>query len=406
MRALNDLIRMKASVRIVLVSLIFNSLLYITPAAQAAESQTSNSLKCSEALNTSPWKQIPECREFTPLKSTVGKDPLPYRENSDNSLIAIEGKKFPFDAKFEVLTPNQCANPRLLVSANFIDRGINYLLFQTLKSGMCQIRMTSISEPAVVLFELPVESWPTSIVFPPSIEFKKLPNLETIQIGETIQLSDLKFSYSGSRYDLGRLVPVELRLETPLVCSVDALLKLKAIAPGACEVSLQTPAFAFGSRIYKSIDRRISVFQSKSLEQVQAEVKAKKENQAAIAKKRAEDNKLCSPSNQSKLRSSYRALLDSNKRFSDLYLKHQKMSYLLRNGNKDQEIMLPLSEFPELLGSFPVRANTRNVPLFIYVAILEGAMSGERKINEQAQRIANSAYQKASPGCKKVVGKP
>jgi hypothetical protein len=388
-------------------SFMCNFLYLATPNVNASETQTSNSSKCSETPNNSKWKQIPDCRDFTPLKTNIGKDPLPYRENTDNSLIAIEGKEFPSDVNFQVLTPNQCTNPRLLVNPAFIDRGTNYLLFQTQRVGICQIQVTSKSESDGILLEFPVESWPVSVIPSPSIEFKKSPNLEVIQYGEYIQLDVLGFSYPASRYALNKLVPVQLKIVTPAICEIDATLKLKAIGTGAaCEITLQTPGFAFGSRIFRSLERKVSIFFSKSSAQIEAEKKADKEKNVAIAKKLKEDEKLCSASDQKRLRNSYQAIRDSNKRYSDLAAKFKKASYLLQNGGKDQTIILSPFEFSDLLKSFPVLANTRSVPLYIYVSILEGAMIGENNNFKRAQKLANSSYQKASAGCKKVVGKP
>jgi hypothetical protein len=58
------------------------------------------------------------------------------------------------------------------------------------------------------------------------------------------------------------------------------------------------------------------------------------------------------------------------------------------------------------LAGYPVLGNSRQVPIFVYQAILQGALIGENKNYQSAFAIANLAYSKASAGCKKVIGKP
>jgi hypothetical protein len=114
----------------------------------------------------------------------------------------------------------------------------------------------------------------------------------------------------------------------------------------------------------------------------------------------------CNPSDQSRLRNSYSPVVASNRRLSELRSKLNRVNYLISQVGKNGPIQLPPSEYADLLAGYPVLANSRQVPISIYQAILQGSIIGEGKNYQEALTLATSAYSKASAGCKNVVGKP
>lgn len=126
----------------------------------------------------------------------------------------------------------------------------------------------------------------------------------------------------------------------------------------------------------------------------------------AKTEKATQDATLCTPSDQSRLRNAYAPVEASRSRTEALRSKLDRVNNLINQLGKNGPIQLPPSEYSDLLAGYPVLGNSRQVPIFVYQAILQGALIGENKNYQSALAIANLAYSKTSAGCKKVIGKP
>lgn len=182
---------------------------------------------------------------------------------------------------------------------------------------------------------------------------------------------------------------------------------------GECVIKFAWPEFAFGSRIYKSGYSEFLLFTVKSEAELAQDAENQKyerllsaEKTKQTAEKAKQDAKICKPSDQSRLRNAYAQVNASNNRAAEIRNKLGRVDYLISQVGKNSPIQLSPSEYPDLLAGYPVLSNSRKVPIFVYQAILQGALIGEKKNYQIAFAIANLAYSKASAGCKKVVGKP
>jgi hypothetical protein len=209
------------------------------------------------------------------------------------------------------------------------------------------------------------------------------------------------------------MAPLYFSINNESACSVDANLLVLAKSSGECAITIGWPDFAFGSRVYSASSSEFVLFTVKSIAELaqdaeklkyERQLSAEKAKQAAEKAKQAA--KLCKPSDQSRLRNAYAPVKASNERAEALRSKLDRVNYLISQVGKNGPIQLPPSEYSDLLAGYPVLGNSRQVPIFVYQAILQGALIGENKNYQSAFAIANLAYSKTSAGCKKVIGKP
>jgi hypothetical protein len=367
-----------------------------------------------DALGPDKLIQIPSCLTFTKLSKpgasiSVGNDPVPYQENTSGAVFAVTG--FQPGGKWEATakTPTVCSNPKFLALLNPTNPKIANFSFETKSKGMCKIEvvnvLSGISESLVV--QVPVESWnlPTTS----QVRVLSASNQGTVNVGTVLTIPTPKFNYPGSTYDLGQIAPTYLKIESPTTCRLKLENEIESIAKGECILSLNWDAFQFGSRSFSSGNFKFTFFKSevpltaaeKASQKLAAAARVKVEQQA-----RAEAEKLCPSKLQNSLKKSYAPVTASNKRSVDLREKLNRVNYLESQIGNQGPIQLPPNEYSSLLSSYPVLANSRQVPIFAYKAILQGALLGEKKIYQLAFASANLAYSKASAGCKQVVGKP
>ena len=391
-----------------------------SPSAEAAKKAVAEAKimarKCTKQISGLPVNQIPACSDFAPLptgqSAIVANDPLTYRENTPNSVIALQGLTEKEVISVETMTTEFCDSPKALSGFNWVDKSKVYLSVTTGSEGMCRLKVTT-TLGTVYEVQMPVSSWSVSVMRPPTISGTNLSNRGILQVGKSIQISKLSFNYSGSSFQVGLVAPLYFNIKNENVCSVDANFLVVAKSSGECAIEFGWPEFAFGSRVYNSNTLKFVLFTVKSdteLAQDADILKYKKLAAAEKAKQDAEkakqDAKLCKPSDQSRLKNAYVPVKASNSRADALRDKLGRVDYLIGQVGKNGPIQLPPSEYADLLAGYPVLANSRQVPIFVYQAILQGALIGEKKNYESAFAIANLAYSKASAGCKKVIGKP
>jgi hypothetical protein len=381
----------------------------------SAEAQL-NANKCVASKSGEPISQIPTCSGFAPLPSgqsiLVANDPLTYQEQTPNSVIALQGLSENEVTSVASLTSEFCNSPSVLSGFNWVDKSKMYLSVTTGSEGMCRLKVTT-TLGAVFEVQMPVSSWSVSTMRPPTISGNNLSNRGILPVGKSIQLSNLSFNYSGSTFKVGQVAPLYFDVKNENTCSVDANFLVLAKSSGECVIIIGWPEFAFGSRVYSSSSNEYVLFTVKSsaelaqdAEKIKQDAEKAKSERLALAEKAKQNAKLCKPSDQSRLRNSYAPLMASNKRSSELRSKLSRVDYLIGQVGKNGPIQLPPSEYADLLAGYPVLANSRQVPVFVYQAILQGSIIGEKKNYQSAFAIANLAYSKASAGCKKVIGKP
>jgi hypothetical protein len=254
--------------------------------------------------------------------------------------------------------------------------------------------------------QMPISSWSVSTLRAPTVSGNNLSNRGILQVGNSIQLSNLKFNYSGSTFNVGLIAPLHFTIKNENVCSSDANFLISAKSSGECEITFRWPDFAFGSRVFNSGSSNFLLFTVKSASEIAQAAEQAKFERLALAEKAKREAKLCKPTDQSRLRNAYAPVVASNNRASAIRSKLDRVNYLIGQVGKNSPIQLPPSEYADLLAGYPVLANSRQVPIFVYQAILQGAFLGEGKNYQSAFALANLAYSKASAGCKKVVGKP
>ena len=354
--------------------------------------------------------QIPACSDFASLPKLgvgiiVGNDPLTYQENTPNSVIALQGVNEREISSVETLTEKFCSSPKVLSGFNWVNKSQVYLIVSTGSEGMCRLKVTT-TAGTVYVVQMPVASWSVSALRPPTISGNNLSNHGILPVGKSIQLSNLSFNYSGSTFQVGLVAPLYYTIKDENTCSVDANFLVFAKSSGECAIKFGWPEFAFGSRVYSSSSIEYVLFTVKSAAELAQDAEKIKYERQASAEKAKQDTKLCKTSDQSRLRNSYAPVKASNNRANALRSKLDRVNYLISQVGKNGPIQIPPSEYAELLSGYPVLANSRQVPIFVYQAILQGALIGERKYYQIAFTKANLAYSKASVGCKKVVGKP
>ena len=372
--------------------------------------------KCTPLPSGKPVIQIPACSAFAPLPSgqsiLVANDPLTYREQTPNSVIALQGLIEKEITSVEVLTDNFCHSPKILTGFKWVDKSKVYLSITTGSEGMCRLKVTT-NLGMVYEVQMPVSSWAVSVMRPPTILGNGLSNQGILKVGNSIQLSNLSFNYSGSTFNVGQVTPLYFSIKNENVCSVDENFLVLAKSSGQCVITIGWPEFAFGSRVYSSGSSEFALFTVKSnaeLAQDAEKLKYERQLSAEKAKQAAEkakqDAKLCKPSDQSRLRNAYAPVTATINITEVLRSKFDRVNYLISQVGKNSSIQLPPSEYSDLLAGYPVLANSRQVPIYVYQAILQGALIGENKNYQSALARANLAYSKASAGCKKVIGKP
>lgn len=190
------------------------------------------------------------------------------------------------------------------------------------------------------------------------------------------------------------------------VCEVDLALEVTVHGPGECLVRVGWPGFAFASRVFGPNERLFKVGQVATDEEISAEKKAAKKSRALAAAKTRKEVKLCKVADQDRLRDAYLLLKKVSDSLNTYRSKLERLDATTWAYGGKGDIQLPASEFPETLSLFPVIGGMRLVPINIYRAVLEGAILGSEVNYKKALAMANSAYKKASSGCKKVVGTP
>ena len=384
-----------------------------SPSVEAAKKAVAeakiNARKCAPQISGLPVNQIPACSDFAPLptgqSAIVANDPLTYRENTPNSVIALQGLTEKEVISVETMTTEFCDSPKALSGFNWVDKSKVYLSVTTGSEGMCRLKVKT-TLGTVYEVQMPVSSWSVSVMRPPSISGINLTNSGVLPAGKSIQLSKLSFNYSGSSFQVGLVAPLYFSIKNETVCSVDENFRVLAKSAGECVIELRWPEFAFGSRIYSSSWGAYVLFTVKSAAEIDQDAENLKYKMQAAAEKARQDAKLCKPSDQSRLKNAYAPMKASNNRSDVLRSKLGRVDYLISQVGKNGSIQLPPSEYADLLAGYPVLANSRQVPIFVYQAILQGALLGEKKNYQSAFALANLAYSKASAGCKKVIGKP
>jgi len=357
--------------------------------------------------------QIPSCQTFTKLTKpgatvAIGNDPVPYQENTAGAVFAITGFQSGGTWMTTSKTPTVCTNPKFLELPNPSDPKIAHFSFETKSKGMCKIdviyELNGASESLVV--QTPIESWNLPVS---SYTVKGAISKGVVSVGAVLNSPSPTFYYPGSSYDLKQVAPTYLKIESPSTCRFQTEIEIKSIGVGDCVLSLNWPAFQFGSRNFRTGNFKFTFFKSevpltaaeKSRQKSEAEARAKVEAQA-----RSRDNKLCPSKLQNALKNSYAPLIASNKRAFEIREKLSRVNYLESQVGNKGSIQLPPNEYSSLLSGYPVLANSRQVPFFVYKAILQGSLLGEKKNYQLAFASANLAYSKATAGCKQVVGKP
>ena len=190
--------------------------------------------------------------------------------------------------------------------------------------------------------------------------------------------------------------------ETPWVTQAVEVIKETFGGVGPCAFLKAIPDF--GKTIYRTAAQSAAAAKNKKATPTPKPTTPKPT--PAKTEKATTDAVLCNPSDQSRLRNAYAPVEASNNRWWSIKSKLDRVNYLISQLGKNGPIQLPPEEYADLLAGYPVLANSRQVPISLYQAILQGASISEDKNYQSALAIANLAYSKASAGCKKVVGKP
>jgi hypothetical protein len=347
----------------------------------------------------------------------MGYDPLPYKENTNNSLITVKGKIDPATFRLTPLTPEVCSNPRIGEGQNFVNTSITYVFFDTKASGMCRIQIVdSINQPQLTI-EAPVKNWPVSML-DNLLKFTGPNNYGKNPVGTVVKASPINFYYpmdqtSTSKLTANEIAPVYITNLNPTVCSQKNGIEFTGISSGVCKIQVGWDGFGFGSKYFPGKQFTYDLFTSQTAADVAADKAAadaasatQKANSALAAAKAKADAKLCKPADQSKLLSYYAPLQKINSSYSDYNQTIQRINYLISQTGSNQTIQLSSSEFPDLLRAYPVINGVRQVPLYVYQAILQGTLQGISNNYTIALNTASLAYKSASAGCKKVVGPP
>ena len=190
--------------------------------------------------------------------------------------------------------------------------------------------------------------------------------------------------------------------DTPWVTQAVEVIKETFGGVGPCAFLKAIPDF--GKTVYRTAAQSAAAAKNKKATPTPKPTPAKPT--PAKTEKAEQGGTLCTSSDQSRLRNAYAPVIASTSRAEALMGKLGRVDYLISQVGKNGPIQLPPSEYSDLLAGYPVLANSRQVPIYVYQAILQGALIGENKNYQSALTRANLAYSKASAGCKKAVGKP
>jgi hypothetical protein len=375
-----------------------------------------NSNTCLPSQTGSRLFQGPDCNKFEELSTFIepfrstSQRLLPYREETEGQAIfAVGGFQRGGMMTSISITPTVCSNARYLSLYDPVNPMLAYFKFDTKGRGMCRITVNNIvgGNAETLNVQLPVENVEQihSYIYPYA-QLSGLPKtVLKVKVGEERTAPQPYFWLEDSRLrkrfdksiNVWELAPMQYRIETPNVCFFTTESKIKSRAEGLCTISIIWDSFHIDSEGFAGQVVRFDFFKSEK-----PLTKAEK----AKAQNNPDEGKLCSSSSQNALKKIYKSLTDSEKRLTEINKKLQNVNLLINQIGKEAEIKLPANEYPDLLKAFPVLASNRQVPLYIYAAVLQGSLIGEGKVHQTASILANQAYSKASAGCKKVVGKP
>lgn len=390
---------------VLLANLLQNKFIAFNLDSPRTTSQKQQALKCQTRQSGNGITQEPKCSLFPSFESNTADDPLPFKENTPNSVIRLNGGIKGKMKNAESATPNTCVNPRIVEDKNYLEKDKVLLFFDTKNRGMCRIYVGEQGFIDVAYIEIPVRDWSGNKPSNIRVSGNELYDHGNLEIGKSIKLSDVKFRVWNDVYSYDRYAPVELNNTTPLNCEQSNILTFTAKSTGECIVEISWPRFSFGGYVFPENKQTYKLFTTKSSTELAAIKKASVEVGKAAQAKRAADAKLCKTDLQNIIRQTYA----DYKRKYELYNQAQERldnwTYQARIF-PNETVQVPASKYGDVLSLYPSIDGMREVPISSYVAVLSGELVGARIDLAIAYKKAEQLYSKSSAGCRKVMGAP
>jgi hypothetical protein len=388
------------------------------PLASGADIGTSGSPTADcISVPSAHLKQVIPCEQFSTVGSPSRDKFLPYDWFHERSVVSIEGDLPSGRLSVRSLTLNQCKNPYFLDHTGQTNPSIHYIFFEAgYVDGICSLQVTfegdNQSGFETLIVKVPIQESNLDDTRDFFVEGFKYYGV--IQSGITLELPKVTYVNKATGEKLNNIAPTYWTNNTPQSCAIIGDNSVISKFDGACLLTVYWPQFYFGGHYYWADHYDFVIFDTKKTYS-KAEIAAKKKAAEELAKKKIQELKLCSESNQNKLRNSYKSFLSAKSEAQELY---KQYDYLRLNalyggtGGKD-EIIISRDTFKLVARYRPAIESMSRLSggsyymskeLFSYAVsgALQDSISNQNFYLAQAQK----AFKVASKGCQQVVGPP